>query len=91
MQNRLVQRQVCDNPLEPCILTLQLFQPSRLIHLQSAIFLAPLIQRLLCNADLATGFDRRPTATHNHIYLAQLWDDLFRRKTLTSHMLLEFL
>ncbi|MGZ2780428.1 hypothetical protein AAEQ92_07405, partial [Pseudomonas aeruginosa] len=44
--------------------------------------------RLFGNPDLTTGLVGGPASPDNHINLTQLRDDLFRRKSLTSHIFL---
>src|SRR3546814_6701474 len=58
LEDRLVQREICLQLLQPRILALQILHPPHLIDLQAAIFLAPAIQRLFDEPNLSAGFHR---------------------------------
>lgn len=62
-----------------------------LVDLQAAIFRAPSIQRLLCDARMPANLDCRLAPADEHIHLTQLRYDLLRRKPLTSHTILQSL
>src|SRR5690606_39562374 len=79
LQDRLVQREVRDKPLQPRVLSLQILHPPRLIDLQAAIFLAPPIKRLLRYPDLSASLDGSRASSDQHIGFTQLRDNLFRR------------
>src|SRR3546814_11971922 len=69
LEDRLVQREICLQLLQPRILALQILHPPPLIDLQAAIFLAPAIQRLFADPNLSAGFHRRRAAPPQTLHL----------------------
>lgn len=85
LKNRLVQREIGHQLLQPDVLPLRILHPPSLIDLQATIFVAPPVQCLLRNADLAASLHRCRAPAHEYIHLTQLRDNLFRRKSLKSN------
>jgi hypothetical protein len=55
LENLLVQRQLRHQSLQLAVLLFQFFQPLRLVHLQTAVFLAPAVKRLHCDGGFFAG------------------------------------
>src|SRR3974390_1735194 len=55
LQNLLVQRQFRHQSLELPVFFFQFFEPLRLLHFQTAVFVAPAVERLHCDGRLFAG------------------------------------
>jgi len=84
LQHQLVQAKVRYQPLQLRVFLLKLLEPSRLIHLQPAILLAPAVVRLLCNQSFFTCLGRCLPVRHSNFDLTKQAHYLFWRMLLSS-------
>ena len=88
--NRVIQRLVRYQLLEPRVLPLELLEPLGLVQPQAAILLPPPVVGLLADPDLLAHLrDAQPTAKL-HLALPQLADDLFRAVPLGGYLAASF-
>ena len=84
-KNRVVERLVRHQPLQPGVLLLERLHPLRLVEAQAAVLFPPSIVGLLADAELRTDLrDAQPAASF-HLGLTQLRDDVLRAEPLAWH------
>jgi hypothetical protein len=94
LQRQLIQAQLRQRPLQLCVFLLRLFEPPRLDHLKSAVFLASSASGLFCDRSLFTGLSSGLFVCRSRFNLPKRsYDPLrrihfsWRRKTLLSYQL----
>jgi len=84
-QDRLVELSLGQQLLQPSVLTLELFQPFRIVSLHAAILRHPPSPRGLSDRELPADLLNGHTASKQFLALGQLPDDLFWCVTSTRH------
>src|SRR5271169_441249 len=84
LQHQLVQAQLSYQTLQLRVLLLQLFQPSRLVDLQTAKLLAPAVVSLFRDPHFLAGLRRQLPIRRPHLNLPQQTYNLLRRMFLSS-------
>ena len=80
LQNRVIQRQMRHDLLQPGVFRFQFLQPMGLIDSHAAIFFSPTVISLFRNGYFSTDLSNRRALPNKHFGLSDLSDDLFRRK-----------
>jgi hypothetical protein len=83
LQDRIVQRQISHQLLQPAILSLQLLEPLSLVHMKTSILLLPPLVGVLRDSQLPAGLTYRITLTLKNLYLSKHTDGLLHRDPLT--------
>src|SRR5690606_28570346 len=84
-ENQFVQRQLGHRFLQAGVLFLEILQSLCLTHLHATIFLAPAIIGLLCYANLTARDRNRCPLALQHLYRAQMTNNLPSIKLLPCH------
>src|ERR1022692_3898132 len=85
LQDLLVQRQLRDQPFQLAVLLLQFFQSLRLVHLQTAVFLPPAVERLHGDLGFLAGLWGGFSVRDAHFNLPQHRHDLLWLVPLDRH------
>jgi len=84
-QDRDVELLLGDQPLEPCVLDLELLQPLRRLRRHAAVLVAPAVEGLLAHAEVLEHLRHRAARREHGVGLAKLVDDLLRGVSCPFH------